>query len=166
MYVYDNLLFLLFFIILFLSNNLNLINVNKIKKEFLTNSRKICQNPIRDQGFLVKLNILKKYRILHLSILLYFLYVNYIHIRREREILVLFPLPNLNFAEERIHSFFFTIKSYVTKCYQSKNQIRRMDFYFDFYKLNNYLFYTQKKREMIFFYYIYIFLIFIKALLG
>lgn len=29
MYVYENLLFFLFFIILFLSNNLNLINVNK-----------------------------------------------------------------------------------------------------------------------------------------
>jgi hypothetical protein len=60
--------------------------------------------------FLVKLGILKKYRILHLSILLNFLYVNYIHIRREREILVLFALLNFHFAEERILPFFCLIE--------------------------------------------------------
>jgi hypothetical protein len=41
------------------------------------------------------------YRTLHLSILLNFLCVNYIHMRRDREILVLFALPNFYFPTKK-----------------------------------------------------------------
>jgi hypothetical protein len=39
---------------------------------------------------------------LHLSILSNFLYVNYIYMRRDREILVLFALPNCYFPTKKI----------------------------------------------------------------